>query len=157
VPGYGAGAVLIPFDRPVRDNMQLKRKVAAQVAAVAERFDLTLRETEVLAQLVLGDSNRVECRGRKSRFGTEIRVSAPYKPAIESAMPTAAVPIPLLIPIQQIVSMSRRPLVVWLSQTGPAAKPRGQPGGSGAPVATHSGTLSDDQAPTIRSQASAFE
>ena len=45
--------------------------------------------------------------------------------------------------------MSTRPSVDWLSQTGPAANPAGQPGGSGAPVATHSGTLSEDQCPTM--------
>src|SRR6266852_1720185 len=50
--------MLVPFDRPVRDSATLKEKVAAQVAAAADRFDLLLRETEVLALLVLGDSNR---------------------------------------------------------------------------------------------------
>ncbi len=50
--------LMIPFDRPVRESTALKKKVAAQVAAAADRFDLSLRETEVLALLVLGDSNR---------------------------------------------------------------------------------------------------
>src|SRR5713226_5089005 len=49
--------LMIPFDRPVRESTALKKKVAAQVAAAADRFDLSRRETEVLALLVLGDSN----------------------------------------------------------------------------------------------------
>jgi DNA-binding NarL/FixJ family response regulator len=49
--------VLIPLNRHVRDDSQLARKVAAQVATTAERFNLSARETEVLALLVFGDSN----------------------------------------------------------------------------------------------------
>jgi DNA-binding NarL/FixJ family response regulator len=49
--------VLIPLNRRVREDLELARNVAAQVAATAERFNLSAREAEVLALLVLGDSN----------------------------------------------------------------------------------------------------
>lgn len=48
--------MLIPLNR-VRDDLQIARSVAAQVASAAERFGLSAREAEVLALLVLGDSN----------------------------------------------------------------------------------------------------
>ena len=49
--------MLIPLNRRVREDLELARNVAAQVAATAERFNLSAREAEVLALLVLGDSN----------------------------------------------------------------------------------------------------
>jgi DNA-binding NarL/FixJ family response regulator len=49
--------VLIPLNRRLREDSQLARKVAAQATAAAERFNLSAREAEVLALLVLGDSN----------------------------------------------------------------------------------------------------
>ena len=59
--------MLIPFERPLRDSAALKQKVAEQVAAAADLFDLSLRETEVLALLVLGKSN--------TQIGKELSVS----------------------------------------------------------------------------------
>ena len=47
----------IPPIRLVREDAHLARSVATLVAASAERFRLSARETEVLALLVLGDSN----------------------------------------------------------------------------------------------------
>lgn len=49
--------MLIPLNRRLRDDLQLARNVATRVAATAERFALSTREAEVLALLVLGDSN----------------------------------------------------------------------------------------------------
>ena len=49
--------MLIPLNRRVREDFELVWNVAAQVAATAERFNLSAREAEVLALLVLGDSN----------------------------------------------------------------------------------------------------
>ncbi len=49
--------MLIPLNRRLRGDLHLARKVAAQVAATAERFNLSAREAEVLALLILGDSN----------------------------------------------------------------------------------------------------
>ena len=49
--------VLTPLYRRVRDDVDLARNVAAQAAATAEWFNLSAREAEVLALLVLGDSN----------------------------------------------------------------------------------------------------
>ncbi len=47
----------IPPNRRFRDDLHLARNVATRVAASAERFRLSVREAEVLALLVLGDSN----------------------------------------------------------------------------------------------------
>jgi DNA-binding NarL/FixJ family response regulator len=49
--------VLIPLNRRLRDDVRLVRNVAAQVAGTAERFNLSVREAEVLVALILGDSN----------------------------------------------------------------------------------------------------
>jgi DNA-binding NarL/FixJ family response regulator len=49
--------VLISLNRRVREDLQLARNVAFQVAATIERFKLSAREGEVLGLLVLGDSN----------------------------------------------------------------------------------------------------
>ena len=50
-------SMLISLNRRMRDDLQLARNVAAQVAATTERLNLSAREAEVLALLVLGDSN----------------------------------------------------------------------------------------------------
>jgi DNA-binding NarL/FixJ family response regulator len=47
----------LPSTKRVREDGHLARHVASRVAASAERFRLSARETEVLALLVLGDSN----------------------------------------------------------------------------------------------------
>jgi DNA-binding CsgD family transcriptional regulator len=49
--------LLIPLNRRIREDLQLARNVATQVAVSAERFHLSAREAEVLGLLVLGDSN----------------------------------------------------------------------------------------------------
>ena len=49
--------MLIPLNGRVRDNLHFARNVGAQVASAAERFGLSAREAEVLALMVLGDSN----------------------------------------------------------------------------------------------------
>ena len=48
---------LIPPTRRVREDTHLAQNVATRVAVSAERFRLSAREAEVLALLVLGDSN----------------------------------------------------------------------------------------------------
>ena len=48
---------LTPSTRRVREDAHLAGHVAARVAVSAKRFSLSARETEVLALLVLGDSN----------------------------------------------------------------------------------------------------
>jgi DNA-binding NarL/FixJ family response regulator len=47
----------IPPNRRVRDDVHLTQHVATRVALSADRFNLSAREAEVLALLVLGDSN----------------------------------------------------------------------------------------------------
>jgi DNA-binding CsgD family transcriptional regulator len=48
---------LIPSTRRAREDAHLARHVATRVAVSAKRFSLSAREAEVLALLVLGDSN----------------------------------------------------------------------------------------------------
>ena len=48
---------LTPSTRRVREDAHLARHVATRVAVSAKRFSLSAREAEVLALLVLGDSN----------------------------------------------------------------------------------------------------
>ena len=52
-------AVARPFspNRRLRDDLGLAQNVATRVAVSAEQFKLSTREAEVLALLVLGDSN----------------------------------------------------------------------------------------------------
>jgi DNA-binding NarL/FixJ family response regulator len=52
-----AVARLLALNRRFRDDSSLAQNVATRVAASAERFNLSTREAEVLALLILGDTN----------------------------------------------------------------------------------------------------